>query len=49
MASEPLHRISVEEYLALERRSKTKKEYLKGEIFATLPSFAEYRLLAPDT
>ena len=34
MASEPLHRISVEEYLALERRSETKSEYLNGEIFA---------------
>jgi Uma2 family endonuclease len=34
MASEPLHRISVDEYLALERRSATKNEYLNGEIFA---------------
>ena len=34
MASEPLHRVSVEEYLALERRSETKSEYLNGEIFS---------------
>ncbi|HEX3532223.1 MAG TPA: Uma2 family endonuclease [Thermoanaerobaculia bacterium] len=34
MASEPLHRISVEEYLAVERRSETKSEYLNGEIFS---------------
>jgi Uma2 family endonuclease len=34
MASEPIHRVSVEEYLALERRSETKSEYLNGEIFA---------------
>jgi len=34
MASEPLHRVSVEEYLALERQSEAKYEYLNGEIFA---------------
>jgi len=34
MASEPHRRVSVEEYLALERRSETKNEYLDGEIFA---------------
>src|SRR5262249_48066627 len=34
MASEPLHRISVEDYLALERRPETRNEYLNGEIFA---------------
>jgi len=32
MASEPLHRVSIEEYLALERRSETKSEYLSGKI-----------------
>jgi Uma2 family endonuclease len=34
MASEPLHRVSAEEYLTLERRAATKSEYLNGEIFA---------------
>lgn len=34
MASEPRPRVSPEEYLALERRSETKNEYLNGEILA---------------
>jgi Uma2 family endonuclease len=34
MASEPRPRISPEEYLALERRSEIRHEYLNGEIFA---------------
>ena len=34
MASEPRRRGSPEEYLALERQSETKNEYLNGEIFA---------------
>ena len=32
--AEPHHRISVEEYLAFERRSEGRHEYLDGEIFA---------------
>jgi Uma2 family endonuclease len=34
MASEPKRRLTVEEYLALERQSETKNEYLDGEVFA---------------
>lgn len=34
MASDPRPRISPEEYLALERHSETRSEYLNGEIFA---------------
>lgn len=34
MASDPRPRISSEDYLALERRSETRSEYLDGEIFA---------------
>jgi Uma2 family endonuclease len=34
MASDPRRRVSVSEYLDLERRSETKNEYLGGEIFA---------------
>jgi Uma2 family endonuclease len=34
MASDPRPRISPDEYLALERRSETKSEYLDGETFA---------------
>jgi Uma2 family endonuclease len=32
--AEPHHRVSVEEYLAFERRSEGRHEYLDGEIFA---------------
>lgn len=34
MASEPKQRLTIEEYLAFERRSETRNEYLDGEIFA---------------
>jgi len=46
MASEPLHRVSVEEYLALERRSETKNEYLNGEIFAMAGASRSHNLIA---
>lgn len=34
MASEASRRMTVEEYLALERQSETRNEYLNGETFA---------------
>jgi len=34
MASDPLRRLSIPEYLAFERQAETKNDYLKGEIFA---------------
>jgi Uma2 family endonuclease len=34
MASEPRQRLTIAEYLALERESETRHEYLDGEIFA---------------
>lgn len=34
MASEPVHRITVLEYLAAERRAETKSDYFAGEVFA---------------
>ena len=34
MASEAHRRITIEEYLALERQSETRNEYLNGEMFA---------------
>jgi Uma2 family endonuclease len=46
MASEPLHRVSVQEYLALERRSETKNEYLNGEIFAMAGASRSHNLIA---
>ena len=40
MASEPRPRLSIPEYLALERESETRYEYLDGEIFVmACPSF----------
>jgi len=46
MASEPLHRVSVEEYLALERRSETKSEYLHGETCAMAGASRAHNLIA---
>lgn len=34
MASEPRQRLTIEEYLAFERQSETRHDYLGGEIFA---------------
>jgi Uma2 family endonuclease len=34
MASEPRQRLTIQEYLALERESETRHEYLDGEMFA---------------
>lgn len=34
MASEPKQRLTIEEYLAFERQSETRNDYLDGEIFA---------------
>src|SRR5262249_3462500 len=49
MASEPLHRISIEEYLALERRSETRSEYLDGEIFAMAGASRSHNLIAGNS
>ena len=34
MASDPLRRLSIPEYLAVERQAETKNDYLDGEVFA---------------
>lgn len=34
MSAEPHRRVSIEDYLATERRAETKSEYLDGEVFA---------------
>jgi Uma2 family endonuclease len=34
MSAEPHGRVSIEDYLAAERRAETKSEYLEGELFA---------------
>lgn len=46
MASDPRPRISAEDYLALERRSETKSEYLDGEIFVMTGASRRHNLLA---
>jgi Uma2 family endonuclease len=46
MASEPHRRVPIEEYLALERRSETKSEYLNGEIFAMTGASRKHNIIA---
>ena len=44
--SEPHARLTVEEYLAQERRSETRNEYLAGEVFAMTGASREHNLIA---
>jgi Uma2 family endonuclease len=46
MASDPRPRVSPEDYLAIERRSETRSEYLDGEIFAMTGASERHNLLA---
>lgn len=46
MASDPKPRVSPEDYLALERRSEARSEYLNGEIFAMTGASRRHNLLA---
>jgi Uma2 family endonuclease len=46
MASEPKQRLTVQEYLALERRSETRNDYLDGEIFAMTGASRIHNLIA---
>jgi|SRR5215213_825375 len=46
MSVEPHNRISIEDYLAAERRAETKSEYLDGEIFAMSGASRAHNLLA---
>jgi Uma2 family endonuclease len=60
MATDPKQRLTVQDYLALERRAETKSDYLDGELFAMtgasrkldhyrmIPSLAEVVLVAQD-
>ena len=45
MSAETKHRLSVEEYLALERRAETRSEYLNGETFALVGARREHNLI----
>lgn len=46
MASDPRPRVSPEDYLAMERRSEARSEYLDGEIFAMTGASERHNLLA---
>jgi Uma2 family endonuclease len=48
MASEPHRRISVFEYLELERRSETRNEYMKGEIRAMSGASRRHNFIKGD-
>lgn len=42
---EPKTRLTVEQYLALERKAETKSEYLNGEVFAMTGATREHNLI----
>ncbi len=48
MSAEPQRRSTVEEYLALERESETRHEYLDGEIFAMSGASREHNLIGTN-
>lgn len=48
MATEPMARISPEEYLAQERQAETKSEYLNGEVFAMTGASRRHNLIVSN-
>jgi Uma2 family endonuclease len=48
MATEPHQRLTIQEYLALERQSETKNDYLDGEMFAMSGASREHNLVCGD-
>ncbi len=48
MSAEPQRHLTVEEYLALERESETRHEYLDGEIFAMSGASREHNLIGTN-
>ena|ERR1700681_392424 len=46
MATNPNERLSIQEYLALERQSETKNDYLDGELFAMTGASRVHNLIA---
>jgi Uma2 family endonuclease len=48
MSAEPQQRLSVAEYLAFERASETRHEYLNGEIFAMSGASREHNLIGTN-
>lgn len=49
MASEPKHRLTVHDYLTLERRAETRSEYLDGEMFALAGASHEHNVIVTNT
>ncbi|HEV2851814.1 MAG TPA: Uma2 family endonuclease [Thermoanaerobaculia bacterium] len=48
MATEPKQRLTIQEYLTLERQSETKSDYLDGEMFAMSGASREHNLVCGD-
>jgi len=48
MTAEPQRRLSADDYLALERASETRSEYLDGEVFAMAGASREHNLIATN-
>jgi Uma2 family endonuclease len=48
MASEPKHRLTVHDYLTLERRAETRSEYLEGEMFAMAGASHEHNVIVTN-
>jgi len=48
MASEPKARLTVQDYLALERQAETKSEYLDGEMFAMAGASHEHNVIVTN-
>ena len=46
MATGPQQRLTIQEYLAFERQTETKNDYLDGEIFAMTGASREHNLIA---
>jgi Uma2 family endonuclease len=48
MAAEPKHRLTVQDYLALERQAQTKSEYLGGDMLAMSGASYEHNLIVTN-
>jgi Uma2 family endonuclease len=48
MSSEPKHRLTVHDYLTLERRAETRSEYLDGEMFAMAGASHEHNVIVTN-
>lgn len=48
MATDPKQRLTIQEYLTLERQSETKSDYLDGEMFAMAGASREHNLVCGD-